>query len=126
MEATLKTFLGRETRAARLRLDLTQVEVAGRVKLSAAVYGRIERGLMLPSLPTLLRLCRALELDANALLGFSAPTPPPWLTATRPARQRRAVHSLLRTARRLRPWQLTALGTVAHALRRSGETPHGS
>lgn len=131
MEATLRRFLGKTARAARLQLGLTQAQVAERVELAVAVYGRIERGHLTPSLPTVLRLCGVLELDANALLGFSAPTPPPWFAPLRPSQERPTVHEFLRTARKLRRRQLTALAAVAHAMRATGapldarqEAPH--
>jgi transcriptional regulator with XRE-family HTH domain len=123
MDAALKKYLGRAARAARLRLGLTQAQVAERAELAVAVYGRIERGGMMPSLPTVLRLCRVLELDANTLLGFSAPTPPPWFAPTRAAPERPAVRQFLGTARRLGRQQLNALTTVAHAMSLSEDAP---
>ena len=86
------------------------------------LYGRLERGHMLPSLPTLLRLCRALALDANPLLGFSTSRPPPWLTQEAPAeKDPPAVRRLLRTVRQLKPRQLTALRFVASAMLEPGK-----
>ncbi|WP_239015408.1 helix-turn-helix domain-containing protein [Archangium violaceum] len=115
MDSALKKYLGNAARAARLRKGLSQAQVAQSAELATAVYGRIERGAMMPSLPTVQRLCRALEVDANTLLGFSSPTPPAWFTLPR-SKDRPAVHELLRTARRMRPRQLRALRGVAHAL----------
>jgi transcriptional regulator with XRE-family HTH domain len=57
-------------RAARLRQGLTQAEVAQQVRLEPAVYGRIERGKMTPSVPSLRRICAALGLSADALLSL--------------------------------------------------------
>lgn len=116
MDAALRKYLGSSARAARRHLGLTQAEVARRVKLAEGVYGRIERGGMLPSLPTVLRLCRVLKLDANGLLGFSAPTPPAWFATPRNPEERSTVRAVLRTARRLGPRQLAALGTMARAM----------
>ena len=110
-KATLATQVGAAARAARLRAELTQEELAERAELATEVYGRLERGLMLPSLPSLLRLCRALRVDANTLLGFSSEKPPAWLTESPSATSEpRALRRLLRTARRLTPKQLTVLG----------------
>jgi transcriptional regulator with XRE-family HTH domain len=68
----LKRMLGGAVLVAREQSGLTQAEVAHRVGIAPAVYGRIERGQMLPSVPTLHRLCVALKLSANMLLGFGA------------------------------------------------------
>ncbi|QRK05262.1 helix-turn-helix transcriptional regulator [Archangium violaceum] len=116
MDAIAKRFLGKTARAARLRLGLTQAQVAQRLDMAVGVYGRIERGGMMPSIPTVLRLCRVLKLDANALLGFSSPTPPPWFAPQRPTVERAAVRDLLRIARRLGPRQRAALGGMARAM----------
>lgn len=72
MDQKQKDALGRVARGARERLGLTQAEVARRAKLSPVVYGRVERGLMTPSVPTLRRLCLALGLSAGALLGLES------------------------------------------------------
>ena len=66
----LKRVLGASVLAARERSGLTQVEVAEGVGLVSAVYGRIERGQMLPSVPTLFRLCMALGVSSDDLLGL--------------------------------------------------------
>ncbi|HLM48300.1 MAG TPA: helix-turn-helix transcriptional regulator, partial [Myxococcaceae bacterium] len=71
MDALLKKYLGKAARAARRDRGLTQAEVAASAHLSKEVYGRIERGEMMPSVPTMQRLCHVLEVDANTLLGFS-------------------------------------------------------
>lgn len=115
MDVLLKKYLGKATRAARLDRGLSQAQAAKAANLATAVYGRIERGEMMPSVPTLQRLCQVLEVDANTLLGFSSATPPAWFTAPAP-KERPAVDQILRTARRLRPRQLVALRTVAHAM----------
>ena len=115
MDAALRKYLGNAARAARLHKGLSQAQVAQSAELATAVYGRIERGAMMPSLPTVQRLCRVLEVDANTLLGFSSPTPPAWFTSP-PSKERPAVHEFLRTARRMKPRQLRALRGVAHAL----------
>jgi transcriptional regulator with XRE-family HTH domain len=115
MDVLLKKHLGEATRAARLHKGLTQAEAAKTARLAPAVYARIERSEMLPSVPTLQRLCRVLGVDANTLLGFSSPTPPAWF-APPAAKVRPAVEQLLRTARRLPKGQLAALKTVARAM----------
>lgn len=80
----LKRHLGASLLVARERAGLTQAEVSSQVGVVPAVYGRIERGGMMPSVPTLYRICIALGLSANAALGLgseplviAAPMPPP-------------------------------------------------
>ncbi|MFY0524919.1 helix-turn-helix domain-containing protein [Archangium gephyra] len=70
MDEKLQHLLGEAARAARLRLGLTQAEVAGKVDLDPAVYGRVERGHMMPSVPSLRRICVALGISADALLSL--------------------------------------------------------
>ena len=66
----LKRLLGEVARSARARLGLTQVQVAQRVGLAPNVYGRIERGGMMPAAPTLRKLALVLELSTDALLSL--------------------------------------------------------
>jgi transcriptional regulator with XRE-family HTH domain len=70
MDEKLQRLLGDAARAARLRLGLTQEEVAKQVGLAQSVYGRIERGAMMPSVPTLRKLCLALGISSDALLSL--------------------------------------------------------
>ncbi|QRK05261.1 helix-turn-helix domain-containing protein [Archangium violaceum] len=122
--AGLARHLGRVAREARQKAGLTQAEAAERIGLATEVYGRLERGNMLPSLPTLLRLCRALAVDANPLLGFSASQPPEWLTLEAPAEDEPpAMRRLLRTVRQLKPRQLTALSSAASAMLPASAAP---
>ncbi|WP_216623551.1 helix-turn-helix transcriptional regulator, partial [Corallococcus exercitus] len=71
MERKLAVSVGAAARAARLRAGLTQADVADRVGIASEVYGRLERGKMMPSVPTLFRLCLALQLSADASLGLA-------------------------------------------------------
>lgn len=65
----LAKAIGRRAREARTLLGLTQAEVAERVPLAAEVYGRLERGGMLPSVPTLMRIASALAVEPSVLVG---------------------------------------------------------
>jgi len=56
---------------ARLRSGLTQADVAETIGTVTEVYGRMERGKLLPSVPTLFRLCLALHSGPHELLGFA-------------------------------------------------------
>lgn len=60
--------LGRVIRTARSDAALTQEALAERLEITPEAYGRIERGLSVPSYPTLLKLCAVLDLTANDLL----------------------------------------------------------
>jgi len=111
---SLARHVGAAAREARARAGLTQAEVAERVELATEVYARLERGNMLPSVPSLLRLCRALGVDANSLLGLVTDTPPQWLVqAAPPSEEPPALRRLLRSVRRLGAAQVNALTRVA-------------
>ncbi|WNG19329.1 helix-turn-helix transcriptional regulator [Cystobacter fuscus] len=119
----LARFLGAAAREARLRANMTQADVADRVNIATEVYGRIERGGMLPSLPTFRRLCRALRADANKLLGLDvspaweeAAGPPPADTLEEPISMSEdppALRRLFRYLKKLTPEQIRAIGHVA-------------
>jgi transcriptional regulator with XRE-family HTH domain len=70
-EQRLGATLGRALRAARMRAGLTQAEIAASVGIAPEVFGRMERGKMLPSVPTLFRLCVALRSGPHELMGFA-------------------------------------------------------
>jgi transcriptional regulator with XRE-family HTH domain len=72
-EERLVPTMGRAMRAARMRAGLTQADVAASIGLSTEVYGRLERGKMSPSVPTLFRVCVALRSGADELMGFAPP-----------------------------------------------------
>ena len=69
-EQRLRATLGRALRAARMRAGFTQADLAASIGKAPEVYGRLERGKMLPSVPTLFRLCMALRSGPHELLGF--------------------------------------------------------
>lgn len=106
VERPLARKLGTRAHSARLRAGLTQAEVARRVGVRLEVYGRIERGEMFPSLPTLRRICVALEIPSDELLGLELP---------RTAGLRRLVDA----ARGLRHSQLRLLHQLAESLQSS-------
>lgn len=122
----LSRHLGKVAREARLKAGFTQEDAAERIGVATEVYGRMERGKMLPSVPTLVKVCRALSLDANPLLGFSTSQPPAWLTQQpSPEEEAPEVRRLLRTVRQLKPHQLIALNTAANAML-PGPSPEAS
>ncbi|XXF78717.1 helix-turn-helix transcriptional regulator [Myxococcaceae bacterium GXIMD 01537] len=69
-EEKLRKTLGANARSARLREELTQEQVAERLDISPEVYGRIERGLIFPRVPTLVDLCRVLRKPSDEILGL--------------------------------------------------------
>jgi transcriptional regulator with XRE-family HTH domain len=80
----LMKSLGNVARVARERLGLTQAQVAWRIRLNPTIYSRIERGHLMPSVPTLREMALALDLSADVFLSLSrsditpspdAPTP---------------------------------------------------
>ncbi|NNB85417.1 helix-turn-helix domain-containing protein [Corallococcus exiguus] len=94
----LASTIGDAARAARTRLGLTQAEMAQRVGLAHAVYSRMERGRMLPRVSTIQRLCGALGVTPDELMGH---TP---VSNDFPAR-----HQLLLRVRNLEEAQVRAL-----------------
>lgn len=118
MEQRLATLIGNAVRAARQRLELTQADVAERVGIATEVYGRLERGHMLPSVRTLRKLCLVLNCSSDVLLGMAAGVEgAPTLAEDPPEyRERPEVRRLLRTVRKLDAPRLRLLGQVANAL----------
>lgn len=119
--ALLAKHLGRIARDARTGTRLTQADVAERLGVATEVYGRLERGLLLPSVPTLRKLCTVLRMDANALLGLTAGVMSAPLDEPVEEKQEDSprMRRLLRHLRRLNPTQLNAVGHVASTLAQS-------
>jgi transcriptional regulator with XRE-family HTH domain len=97
----LSKTLGEVARAARVQACLTQVDVAERIGMAAEVYGRLERGLMLPNVPSLWRLCLTLRIPADHLLGFGSEQPPEWALEPPAERDGAQVRRLMRSVRKL-------------------------
>ncbi|MFW5876119.1 MAG: helix-turn-helix domain-containing protein [Myxococcota bacterium] len=71
--ADLTRVVSSRVRKRRKELKLSQAALAERVDVSVELISRIERARCLPSLSTLVRLCDALSLTPNELLGYEAP-----------------------------------------------------
>nr|WP_233261849.1 helix-turn-helix transcriptional regulator [Vitiosangium sp. GDMCC 1.1324] len=111
--------LGDAAREARQHARLTQADVAERIGVATEVYGRLERGLLMPSVPTLRRLCVALRLPADALLALGSAQPPTWVEPPEPSEpEEPQMRRLMRHVRKLNATQLRALSMVAATLRR--------
>jgi transcriptional regulator with XRE-family HTH domain len=116
LSATLSAAL----KQARKRAGMTQAEVAEGIGNAPEVYGRMERGGVLPSVPTLLRLCLILGSGPHELMGFAevelgqspprANTVPPGLNDTPEMRR------LLRRLARLDNARIKALARLAALL----------
>ncbi|WP_309891973.1 helix-turn-helix transcriptional regulator [Archangium sp.] len=122
----LAATIGTAARAARVQANLTQEDVAERVGLATEVYGRLERGGMLPSVPTLKKLCETLHIPSDVLLGltpaqenFWAKAPPP-----RPVEEPAEIRRLVRTVKKLEPAEFRLLGLMATGLLRLRQTRH--
>jgi transcriptional regulator with XRE-family HTH domain len=72
----LAATIGTVAKQARTRAGLTQADVAAALGTHPEVYGRMERGEVMPSVPTLMRLCLTLGCGPDALMGFSPMEPP--------------------------------------------------
>jgi transcriptional regulator with XRE-family HTH domain len=101
--------LGGAALAARTRAGLTQAEVARGVGVQLEVYGRIERGEVFPSVPTLRRLCVTLGIGSDELLGLEGAREPRGGEA-------RALRRLANAARGLSVAQLKLLHRLAETL----------
>lgn len=114
-EREIAATLGRSARDRRKALALSQEEVAEKVEIAPQFLGRIERGLAMPSVPTLVRLASALGLATDALLGH-APVP-----AANEPMDPPDVRRLTQQIRQLRLSDRRVVATVASALLRHGE-----
>jgi transcriptional regulator with XRE-family HTH domain len=64
----IREHLGRNLRAHRERVGLSQEELGDRCELDRTEISLLERGLRYPRLDTLVKLSRALELDSPGML----------------------------------------------------------
>lgn len=67
-EGLLQKRMGEVARGVREGLGLTQAQVGERADLNPGIYGRIERGGLMPSVPALRRIAIALGVPADVLL----------------------------------------------------------
>ncbi len=115
----LAVNVGEIARQARLRAGLTQADVAERVGLATEVYGRLERGRMLPSVPSLRRLCIALRTPSDIFLGLNTGEVATWVAEiSQPEHDEEVpeLRRLMRNLRKLDASQLRLIGLVAAAL----------
>ncbi|NVJ01641.1 helix-turn-helix transcriptional regulator [Myxococcus sp. AM009] len=121
MDTELASMLGAASRAARVRMGLTQADVADRIGMASEVYGRLERGHMLPSVQNLRRLCMVLNVPPHELLGLGEGfTAPPPVKEKAAAKHREddtpEMRRLMRNLRKLTSVQLKLMNLVASAM----------
>lgn len=125
MDRALAASLGAAARQARARAGLTQADVAEQIEISPEVYGRLERGQMLPSVVTLRKLALALGTRSDSLLGLERPLPLPQVAEPRASYgMDKELRKLIRRARRLRSSQLRLLSLLAAQLWERRPRPH--
>ena len=62
--------LGKKIRRKRREMDITQEQLAEMAGISTAFVGHIERGTRVLSVETLERICKALGVSADYLIGI--------------------------------------------------------
>jgi transcriptional regulator with XRE-family HTH domain len=112
----LNTVFGAAAREARMRLGLTQADVADRVGIAMEVYSRMERGRLMPRAQNIRRLCDVLGVSADVLLGVGV-GPSPVSPRAKPRQEDSLeLRRLLRTLRALDAAQLKAVARVVRAV----------
>lgn len=66
----IRRKVGKNIRQARKRQSLKQVELAVDAGLNPSYYGKIERGLINPSLEKIYRIIKALKVKSSDILPF--------------------------------------------------------
>ena len=71
---------GQVIQRTRKERGMTQEELAEKINIASNSISRIERGMLIPALPTLVDICNALEIGADLVLAsyLSADTPIRW------------------------------------------------
>lgn len=121
MDGLDKRTLGRNIRQARHRLGLTQEQMAERIDMAPEVYGRMERGHLVPRLERFVALCRVLGESPDRLIaprgggeeGEAAPSPRVRTEASLKA-LRRALASNVRDARKALGWTQAEMAARVH------------
>ncbi|WP_224373156.1 helix-turn-helix domain-containing protein [Hyalangium versicolor] len=129
MDKPLSSILGAAVRIARVRAGLTQEDVAERIGMASEVYGRMERGQMLPRVENLRRLCLVLNVAPQELLGLEAmglgKVDSPREEAKPRPDDTADMRRLVRRLRRLNPTQVKLLSLVAGAMLSKGKPAKG-
>lgn len=62
------SLMGAKLRKARKRMRMTQEQAAEHIDMSASMIGHIERGSRIPSVETIVRLCKLYHVSADVIL----------------------------------------------------------
>ncbi len=118
MDEKLQPRLGVELRKARMRQELTQEQVAHAVGFVPTVYGRIERGDMVPSASKLRKLCAFLGVSADVLLSLKEQeeSPPPEKPREQAPDETPEFRRLVRTVNELSPQRFRLFRVALQAL----------
>jgi transcriptional regulator with XRE-family HTH domain len=124
MDKPLSSILGAAVRTARVRAGLTQEDVAERIGMASEVYGRMERGQMLPRVENLRRLCLVLNVPPHELLGLESMglgrAELTWEEGKPRPDDTADMRRLLRRLRRLNETQVKLLSLIAGAMMNRG------
>lgn len=112
MQNDIAVNIGSEALKARKALGLTQRDVAERIGIATEVYGRLERGHMLPSVRTLRSLCRTLNVSSDVLMGISTTTP----TAEYMVVEHEHTRNVVKLLNKMTPKGIKLVGQLARAL----------
>jgi transcriptional regulator with XRE-family HTH domain len=66
----LKKRMGDEIKSLRIKAGLTQTQVAKKAEISVSTFGKIERGKGNAAVVTLFAICRALNVNPDALVFY--------------------------------------------------------
>lgn len=116
METRLAGIIGSAVRSQRNKLGLTQADVAERVGIATEVYGRLERGHMLPSVRTLRKLCLVLNCSSDVLMGLTANSPD---VVAQQESDDSAINRIAKRMRELDPKHISLVGQMVSALKRT-------
>jgi transcriptional regulator with XRE-family HTH domain len=115
-----KKMLGRNIRQARYRLGLTQEQMAERIDMAPEVYGRMERGHLVPRLERFVAICRVLGESPDQLISppdgeeLEAAPDPRIGTETSIKSLQRSLASNVRDARKRMRWTQEEMAERIH------------
>lgn len=71
-------YIGKNIRSTRIRLGLTQQELADRCGLSKGMISKVENGVVVPALATLTKIAKALQIKLSNLIESENREDTPW------------------------------------------------
>lgn len=112
--------LGQRLRVLRKAAQMTQAKVSDAIGLTTEAFARIERGISLPSYPTLMRICSALGTTPNVLLTDVRDDLPEYALGGEPGQEevpQAEIAALVYDLRSLDPRVVRDLGRVVKTMR---------